>query len=125
MAVFLGPVLCCLGEALDVLAFHQLKIVFGVDLLVCDKVVNSRMTVDTAASKELMDEKYSGDKVFITGNKVHNMGVYPYVINLILGCFLLAATLLTDCLFLEADCFPHHPEGFSHLVHISYYNIQL
>ena len=38
--------------------------VYGIDLLVCDKVVNFRMTVDTEASQELMDENYSEYDVF-------------------------------------------------------------
>ena len=49
--------------------------VYGIDLLVCDKVVNFRMTVDTEASQELIYGNCFGHDVFSTGKKIHNTGV--------------------------------------------------
>ena len=54
---------------------HLLKIVYGIDILVCENVVNFRTTVDTTASQELMDGNGFRHDLFSTGNKVHNTGV--------------------------------------------------
>ena len=54
---------------------HWLKIVYGIDFLVYDKVVIFRMTVETASSQEVMNGNCFGHDIFSTGNKVNNTGV--------------------------------------------------
>ena len=60
---------------IDVSTFHWLKIVYGIDFLVCDKSVNFIMTSYTASSQQLMDGKYFGRDLFSTGGGLHNTGV--------------------------------------------------